>query len=166
MAISLARLPPPPACLSASHWRSAASAATLGTAGSGVRSVRSAAPFERENREMIRSLFGLQLRRKLGLADHRKFVRQSVIYCTKIGKINQPNIGLYVQGGPTGRGTLFFDIYLKVQPQYKVHIQICNSNFNVTKRLSSARWGPLYLANSQFTCIARSPPPSRFPIYT
>ena len=66
-------------CLSLSHWRSAASAATLGTAGSAVGSVRSAAPFERENREMIRSLFGLQLRRKLGLADHRKFVRQSVI---------------------------------------------------------------------------------------
>ena len=87
MAISLARLPPP-VCLSLSHWRSAASAATLGTAGSAVRSVRSAAPFERENREMIRSLFGLQLRRKLGLADHRKFVRQSVMYCTKIGKIN------------------------------------------------------------------------------
>ena len=58
------------------------------------------------------------------VADHRKFVRQSVIYCTKIGKINQPNIGLYVQGDPSGRGTLFFDIYLKVQPQYKVHIQI------------------------------------------
>ena len=49
-----------------------------------------------------------------------------------------------IQGGPSGRGILFVDIKLKVQPQYKLIILERNSFFEVNKRLSSTRWATLY----------------------
>ena len=49
-----------------------------------------------------------------------------------------------MQGGPSGRRTLFAVIKLKVPPQYKLLILKCNSYFNVIKSLSSTRWTTLY----------------------
>ena len=53
-----------------------------------------------------------------------------------LGQMNNP-----VHGGPSGRGTLFVDIKLKVPPQYK--LILLNSYFNVNKSLSSTRWTTL-----------------------
>ena len=54
-------------------------------------------------------------------------------------------ISLTIQGGPSGRGTQFVDIKLKLMPQYKLLILNRNSYFNVSKRLSSTRRTTLYM---------------------
>ena len=43
-----------------------------------------------------------------------------------------------VQGGPSGRGTVFLDIKFKVPSQFKLPIQL-----EVNKRLSSTRWATM-----------------------
>ena len=48
-----------------------------------------------------------------------------------------------LQGGPSGRGTLFVDITIKVLLHYKPLILKLNSYLNVNKSLSSTRWTTL-----------------------
>ena len=52
--------------------------------------------------------------------------------------------GFALQGGPSGRGTMFVDIKFKVPPQYELLILKHNSYCNVNERLSSTRWTTLY----------------------
>ena len=49
------------------------------------------------------------------------------------------------KGVPSGCGTLFVDVKLKVLPLYKFLILKRNSYCNVNKRVSSTRWTTLYL---------------------
>ena len=56
----------------------------------------------------------------------------------------RPEFAESLQGGPSGRGTQFIDIKLKVPPQHK--LRKGNSGFDVNIRLSSTRWTTLYRA--------------------
>ena len=60
----------------------------------------------------------------------------------------------YVQGGSSGRGTLFVDIKFKVLSQFKLLILKCNSQFEVNKRLFATRWATL--CTIACTCIQMS----------
>ena len=54
-----------------------------------------------------------------------------------------------IQGGPSGHGTQFFDIKLKVMPQYKLLVLKCYPYCNANKSLYSTRWTTLYnISNS------------------
>ena len=58
---------------------------------------------------------------------------------------------LQVQGGPSGRGTLFVEIKFKVLSQYKLLRLKCNCQFEVNIRLSSTRWTTLYVCYACMT---------------
>ena len=84
-----------------------------------------------------------------------------------------PENEIILQGNPSGRGTLFAVIKIKVLPQYKFLLLKWNSYFNVNKRLSSTRWtipytlfgrslrGDTYMTSANFSDFGPPPPLSR-----